>query len=338
MSTTASTPAREIERGPVRRGLALFVTAGLVAVGLAACASVPDQCVVEPGSASKLVSAKGDFGREPDVDFPTPLKAEKTQRSTIIEGHGDPLQAGQKIEADIALYDGTTGDLLTKSDYDGTSLLALTLGAQTLPGLAKGLQCVRPGSRVALAIAPDDAFGPQGGNPMLGVGENDTLVAVVDVRKAFLPRADGAPQPVPPGLPHVVLAPNGQPGITVPSTTPPKKLEIATLRKGDGATVERGEAVTVHYTGVLWKDNSVFDSSWERGEPATFLAEDASKAPSDASVPGVIEGLADALVGAKVGSQLLVVVPPELGYGSKGSGSVPGGATLVFVVDVLGVG
>lgn len=321
----------------MRKGLAVFVIAGLVAVGLAGCSTVPNQCIVEPGKASKLVTAEGELGHKPRVDFPTPLKASTTERSTLIEGHGKPLQAGQKIEADISLYNGTTGELLTQTPYEENSALAITLNDQTLPGITRGLQCVRPGSRVAITIAPDDAFGAQG-NPSLGIGAGDTLVAVLDVERAFLPRATGAPQPVAAGLPHVVLAPNGQPGITVPSSDPPKKLKIATLRKGDGATVERGEPVTIHYTGVLWKDNTVFDSSWERQEPATFLAENASEASSGSAIPGVVEGLATALVGAEVGSQLLVVIPPDLGYGSQGSGAVPADATLVYVVDILGVG
>nr|MTA38309.1 peptidylprolyl isomerase [Actinomycetota bacterium] len=65
---------------------------------------------------------------------------------------------------------------------------------------------------------------------------------------------------------------------------------------------------------------------FDRGEPATF------------STQGVIQGFHDALVGQKVGSRVVVIIPSELGYGDTGSGDqIKGGDTLVFVVDILGV-
>jgi peptidylprolyl isomerase len=61
--------------------------------------------------------------------------------------------------------------------------------------------------------------------------------------------------------------------------------------------------------------------------PATFTANN----------EGLIEGFATALIGQKVGSQVIAVIPPDLAYGSAGTQSVPAGATLVFVFDVLGI-
>ena len=65
-----------------------------------------------------------------------------------------------------------------------------------------------------------------------------------------------------------------------------------------------GDTVLVHYTGVKWSDGTVFDSSWERGAPASF------------ATTGVVEGFKQALEGQTVGSQVLVVIPPEFGYGA----------------------
>jgi peptidylprolyl isomerase len=81
----------------------------------------------------------------------------------------------------------------------------------------------------------------------------------------------------------------------------------------------------VHYTGINWNTKKVFDSSWERGEPATFVTSQ------------VIPGFTKALVGQKVGSQVIAIIPPADGYGEAGSGEDIGGTdTIVFVVDILG--
>ena len=55
-----------------------------------------------------------------------------------------------------------------------------------------------------------------------------------------------------------MLAKNGAPGITIPSAKPPTKLEVGVLKKGSGATVKKGDQITVHYTGVLWDTKKVF--------------------------------------------------------------------------------
>jgi peptidylprolyl isomerase len=142
----------------------------------------------------------------------------------------------------------------------------------------------------------------------------------------YLPAANGVPQYNDrPGMPTVVLAPDGTPGIIVPDAEPPADLAVEVLKRGDGPAVSEGDSIRIHYTGVTWADRKVFDSTWEKGASTAVTLE------------GVVPGFAQALDGATVGSQLLVVIPPELGYGDDGSGSIPGGATLVFVIDVLGV-
>lgn len=313
----------------MRRAPALFVATGLLLVTLTACSAGQNaDCddAAPSGQASSLISASGAIGSTPDVSFPTPLKTATTERSIVTAGHGAPLENGQAIEADLSIYNATTGDLIPPSQYGASDgPLTLTIGSW-LPGIAKGLVCATPGSRVAIAISPKD-----------GTGDGATsLVAVVDVRKAYLPRANGVAQSHQPGMPKVVLAPTGEPGITVPKTDPPSTLKIADLKKGDGKTVKRGDSVVVQYTGVLWKDGTVFDSSWSKKGATVMVAKDGSSGSSDSS-GGVIAGFADALVGQKVGSQVEAVIPPDKGYGKEGSGAIPANATLVFVVDILGI-
>ncbi|MCD2169325.1 FKBP-type peptidyl-prolyl cis-trans isomerase [Microbacterium sp. JC 701] len=81
----------------------------------------------------------------------------------------------------------------------------------------------------------------------------------------------------------------------------------------------------MQYTGALYDGGTVFDSSWQRGEPAQFVTNQ------------VVDGFRQALEGQTVGSQVVVVIPPASGYGDQAQGEIPANSTLVFVVDILGV-
>jgi peptidylprolyl isomerase len=84
--------------------------------------------------------------------------------------------------------------------------------------------------------------------------------------------------------------------------------------------------VTVNYVGVGQQSGTVFDSSWQRGQPATF--------PLD----GVIQGWSQGLVGMQPGGRRLLIIPAELAYGDAGAGAdIAPGETLVFVVDLIEV-
>ena len=129
-------------------------------------------------------------------------------------------------------------------------------------------------------------------------------------------------------MPELPRGDDGAPSISQPEADAPTELESATAIEGEGPEVQEGQNVSVHYTGWLWDDASEpFDSSWERGEP--FVVQGVGSAP-------VIDGWNEALVGERVGSQIVVAIPPEKGYGEAGSPpNIPGDATLVFVIDIL---
>lgn len=115
------------------------------------------------------------------------------------------------------------------------------------------------------------------------------------------------------------------PEVELPGGDPPGDLVVETVVEGEGEPVESGDLLLADYTGLLWDGGEEFDSSWSRGEPAAF----------GIGVGQVIPGWDQGLVGQAVGSRVLLVIPPELGYGEEGSpGGIPGGATLVFVVDI----
>ena len=307
----------------MRKAPALLLSAGLLTAALTGCApSAADACVstTPDGDASQLITVTGEFGSAPTVEMPTPLKAQQTERTVVTEGDGDVITGDQLVKMSFALYNGTTGEPIEQAAYAEPSVY---LPSQLLPGMAESLHCASVGSRIAVAMPSADAFGADGA--AAGLSEDDTVVMVADISDSFLAKADGADRPiVESGFPSVVTAADGTPGLTIPKSGPPTELKVAVLKDGDGDEVTKTNQMVVHYTGVLWEEGTVFDSSWEKGVPTVFTA--------DAIVPG----LATALVGQQVGSQVLVVIPPELGYGEQGSGAIPANATLVFVVDILG--
>lgn len=298
------------------------------AIALSGCSAPAENL---GGPAVDSITVDGTLGRAPQVSMPTPIVTERTECETVIAGDQQQLEDGQMLVLELSIYNGATGKLVDQTSYTGTDAQSLVVSDSLLAGLRQGLKCATAGSRVVMVIPPVDAFG-DAGNPQWGITGNDSLVVVADVTKAYLARANGTPQLSQDGMPMVVLAPNGQPGITMPKTTPPTTERISVLKKGSGAVVASGDVVTVHYVGALWADGSIFDSSWEKRQPVQFTVGDGVNDQGE-----VIQGFSNALIGQTVGSQVLAVIPPNFAYGDQSTGAIPANSTLVFVVDILGV-
>lgn len=129
-------------------------------------------------------------------------------------------------------------------------------------------------------------------------------------------------------MPSVEGSKGTKPVLAFPGPDAPEGLQVQVLDAGDGRVVEAGDTIVAHYLGQTW-DGDVFDSSYDRGQPLDFQV----------GVGMVIRGWDDALVGQRVGSRLLLSIPAELGYGDRGvpQAGIAGGATLVFVTEILGV-
>ena len=125
----------------------------------------------------------------------------------------------------------------------------------------------------------------------------------------------------------MALDAGGKPTVTVPSTAAPPALVVQPLIQGTGPAVTAGQTVVLHYVALNWRDGKQFDSSWDRGQSASFPI----------GTGKVLPGWDEGLVGQAVGSQVLLVVPPDKGYGSAGEpdAGITGTDTLVFVVDIL---
>jgi FKBP-type peptidyl-prolyl cis-trans isomerase FkpA len=101
-------------------------------------------------------------------------------------------------------------------------------------------------------------------------------------------------------------------------------LSYEVLVLGDGPTPADTSQVTVHYEGTLM-DGTVFDSSYDRGEPVTF--------PLDRVIAGCTEGVQL----MPVGSTYRLYLPPHLGYGSRASGPIPANSVMIFKIELLGI-
>ena len=178
-----------------------------------------------------------------------------------------------------------------------------------------------------IAIAPKVGMAKAQAQANDAVKESDTLLFVADIRGTYGPydRARGAAVAPVDGLPKVKLAKNGAPTITMPKTSAPTSLVVQPLITGTGPVVKTGQTITAHYTGAIWDGGKVFDSSWKTGKPL----------PIQIGTGQVIPGWDAGLVGQTVGSQVLLVIPPDQGYGPTGTKGIKGTDTIVFVVDIL---
>jgi len=115
------------------------------------------------------------------------------------------------------------------------------------------------------------------------------------------------------------------------TVTTPMGLKMIDTQVGAGAQPKKGQTVVVHYTGWLYDNvakGAKFDSSLDRGYPFMFKIGKGE----------VIQGWDDGVATMKVGGKRTLIIPPALGYGSRGAGgSIPPNATLIFDVELLDV-
>ena len=291
-------------------------------------------------SATLGLTACGDDGTDevniesaqtPDVDISyeiTPdtenvsidgeLQLEQPAAWLINEGDGEPIEEGDLLHilsADVNIAD----EEVNAHDFD--------LGGQTLQ-MSEQFQSQNPQAFDALVGAPT-------GSDLAYYLPEDTLgqdtpayLNIIAVENIIAPHATGEPvdeAELNDALPQVTLDEETHaPEISTPEGDAPNELIVDVLKEGDGAEVQSGSYVTIHYRGVKWSDGEEFDSSWgpdNTGTPAQF------------ELQQLITGWQEGLEGQTVGSQVVMSVPPELAYG--GQDHELQDETLVFVIDIL---
>lgn len=305
------------------------------ALVLAGCASGTEE---EP-SASPSPSgsaAVSEFGAPADVEaldaitweedengIPTlggeiPSTVSSTATRIVEEGDGEAVEAGSLVVVDYNITSGADGSELY-STYEADEPASILVSEASLdPVLFAALSNSSVGADIIFATIDQTA----------AETPNAAIFMAMTVSEILEPleRAEGTAVEPAEGLPTVTLGDTGVPSVEIGEAEMPDELVVQTLIEGEGETVELGDSLIAHYTGWVW-DGEQFDSSWDRDEASVFSLTEGQ----------LIDGWTQGLAGQTIGSQVLLVIPPELGYGDQEQEAIPAGSTLVFVVDILGV-
>ena len=189
--------------------------------------------------------------------------------------------------------------------------LEVTLGAgKMIKGWEKGLEGMRAGGVRWLRVAPSMGYGA---TAYTMIPPNSTLIFRVELVSSEIDPEVAERMDFFPDTASLQFEPGSE------------GLRYVIVKQGEGEPAKSGDRVNVHYTG--WMVNGYkFDSSRDRGQPFAFTLGGGS----------VIRGWELGVQGMKPGEKRILIIPPGLGYGSRGAGPIPGGATLIFAVEYLG--
>ncbi|MCL1898691.1 MAG: FKBP-type peptidyl-prolyl cis-trans isomerase [Micrococcales bacterium] len=255
----------------------------------------------------------------PMLAFDPPLGVSGPVAKLISDGSGQLIQEGDMVTFDYTMFAGDTGEV-TFTTYDNGQPQTIQV---LRSGMSQSFADTLIGSHVGAHIifAQRDSSGTAPTDLVL----TQFMAVVVTAAKTVPDRAQGTPVTPIAGLPTVTLAENGEPDVTLPAGPPPGRLVSQLLIQGEGKPVQAGQTILVQYKAWIWDGAELFNTSWE-GAPA---------APWQMSNLATLSGLVQGLLGQPVGSQVLLIIPPELGFGDVEANGVPAGSTLVYVVDVL---
>lgn len=281
--------------------------------GSSATAAASAAVTASPADIAALAAVKvdGPFGSAPTITLTQPFTVSATIARVVAPGTGEDLKKGQALQINYVAVNGKDGSA-AGNNYTTKPDVFVLGEADLMTAINDVLVGQKVGVRALVAV--------------VDTTNQTTTVLSMDVisAKTILSRAEGTTVAPVNGLPAVTLASNGAPSVTLPAAVKPATLVAQDLITGAGQAVQSGQTITVHYTGWTW-DGNKFDSSWDKG--STFSTTIGSGE--------VIKGWETGLIGKAVGSQVLLVVPPDQGYGTTANGPIPAGSTLVFVVDIL---
>lgn len=237
----------------------------------------------------------------------------------FAEGDGEVIEEGDLLQIFSVDVD-IENEAVNAHDFDlgGQSLQLVEQFQAGNPQAYDALIGATVGSDMALYL-PADSLGE--GTP--------AYLNIISVGNKITPYANGEPVPATDlndTLPTVTIDDEtNAPSIATPEGDAPEDLVVDVLKQGEGPEVQADSKVTIHYRGVSWSNGEEFDSSWgpdNTGAPAAF------------ELQQLISGWQEGLAGQKVGSQVLMSIPPELAYGGS-EGHDLAEETLVFVIDIL---
>lgn len=317
------------------RRLAGLLVVPLLLLSAAACGdekkddnasdSASDSASKSTGDGLPEITKGQKFGEKPTLAKGKGTPPKELKINVVSPGKGAALKKGDQAQVNYLgqLWDG---DKPFDNSFDRGQPFDVNIGGGgVIEGWQKALDGQKVGSRLEVSIPPELGYGAQGQGE---IPPNATLVFVMDIVKGeTLPTAAKGTEVAQDNidLPKVGTNTDGKaPSLTVPKKDAPTKLVSNYVIEGTGPAIKASNTLTVQYQGVLWKDGKEFDSSYKRGgTPASF--------PLAQVIPGWQKGLE----GKKVGSRVMLVVPPKEGYGDQANAQIPAKSTLVFTVDIL---
>ena len=308
-----------------RRVLLLLLPVLLLLGGLSACGGGDDS----EKTGLDAVTIEGDPGSEPTVTWDGQMEVDKLTTKVLQPGDGETVGDGDKVLTHIWIGNGYTQEK-SFSTYDEKKPELVTVDQNLSKVFLDAIEGQKIGARVAVAAPADEAFGEQG-NPQLKIGNKDTVLVVVDLVSGVLDGPDGDPRTPAAWAPKIVEKDKVPTGLDFTKTPKPTdRLRATTVLKGSGPAIEKGQTAVVNYLGQVYGGKKPFDESYSKGAPVAFPI----------GVGQVVKGWDQGLVGVKVGSRVMLAVPPKLGYGPQGNkqAGIKGTDTLYFVVDVLAAG
>lgn len=219
-------------------------------------------------------------------------------------GEGELPSRGDTV---VLHYTGKleNGDIFDSS-YHRNQPFSFELGAgRVIKGWDEGVALLHVGDKATFVIPPEIGYGSRN---MGSIPANSTLIFDVELLEI-------KPQPK---IEEFNIA-----GLEINTTD--SGLQYYIVEPGTGDSPSNGSYVSVHYTGYLQSDNSMFDSSIKRNQPFRF--------PLGAG--RVIKGWDEGVALMKIGAKYRFIIPAELGYGNRATGPIPAGSTLIFDVELL---
>ena len=304
--------------GPMRKSLlskaVTAVCATVMCLGVTACGGNSSAKSEKIGMHQIAgVTAKGELGKKPTVSFKTPMTVEDNSYVVLQKGDGAQIEDGDRVCSQgiaISVKDGSELASTWEKNTPDCSTVVTSDTSQMTENYYKIFKSLKLNSTVAFGVNDSNSSG------------TSYLMVLTLVSKSKEKATGEKVADIPADLPKVTLAKDGKPSIDMNGYKGSDSLISQDLIKGKGAVVKDTQSVVAHYTGWLL-DGTQFDSSWDRGQSSAF------------SLDSVIKGWKQGLAGHTVGSQVLLVVPPSLGYGNKDQEKIPANSTLVFVVDIL---
>ncbi|MGW3210377.1 FKBP-type peptidyl-prolyl cis-trans isomerase [Streptomyces sp. NPDC001135] len=281
-----------------------------------------------------LPTVSGRFGQRASITVPKTRPSGRFVVAPQLRGDGRAAHTGDVAVVRYTAKVWRTGRTLPGPYDKGAHPLVFAVGrGATLPALDRAVAGQRAGSRVLVVAPPAAAYG-QTGAARLGVSGKDTVVFVVDVVNVVAAHAlvPGDQRALAGSLPQV--GPDharGTAAIAVPDRDAPRHAVTAPLVTGGGPVVKAGQTVVLQYSSAVWQT--------ERGKDRAALAQSSAAGGGPLAVVigrgNVLKGWDKALVGSRVGSRLLLVLPPDQAYGARPPKGIPAGASLVCVIDIL---